>query len=106
MGGSNSLFLNLILRRLQKEFRASQSIRKGFVDLLGHITACIQRNMIPNKFNMETMVDNIRRSASRMFLRHGGSVKAITTMLFQSAVKSNELVRVLLHPETLSTEIC
>jgi ribosomal protein S18 acetylase RimI-like enzyme len=103
---SNSLLLDLISRRLRNKLKARQSMRKGFVDLLGHIAACMQKNMIPDEFNVETIVDNTRRSASGEFLRHGGSVETVATMLFQRAVESDELVGDSLHPETLSTEIC
>jgi hypothetical protein len=88
---NNSSCLYLFSHRLRNKLKASQRMRKGLVTLLGHIAACLQRNMIPSEYNVEMILRGARSSSSERFLQRGGSVGAVATMLFRWAMESDEL---------------
>ncbi|KAH1922578.1 hypothetical protein KXV48_005635 [Aspergillus fumigatus] len=88
---NNSTRLCLFSHRLRNKLKASQRMRKGLVALLGHIAACLQRNMIPSEHNVEMILRGAKSSSSERFLQRGGSVEAVATMLFRWAMESDEL---------------
>ncbi|KAH2518149.1 hypothetical protein KXW40_004276 [Aspergillus fumigatus] len=88
---NDSSRLYLFSHRLRNKLKASQRMRKGLVALLGHIAACLQRNMIPSEHNVEMILRGAKSSFSERFLQRGESVEAVATMLFRWAMESDEL---------------
>ncbi|KAH1891042.1 hypothetical protein KXV57_006097, partial [Aspergillus fumigatus] len=105
---NNSSRLCLFSHRLRNKLKASQRMRKGLVALLGHIAACLQRNMIPSEHNVEMILRGAKSSSSERFLQRGGSVEAVATMLFRWAMESDELAGTPSHLrlEAFEAKIC
>lgn len=98
---SNHACLTFLPHWVRNNLKTNQSMRKGFMNLCNHTAACLRENKIPTEQNVETVLCDASEwpPSSREFLRHGGNVSAVVTMLFQRAMESDEFAGDPLHLE-------
>lgn len=80
--------LEYVAERVRDNLKTNKSMRQGFANLCKHIATCIKAKILPTESNVSSAFHNANEwpPATRSFLRRGGTISSVASMLIRMAM--------------------
>ena len=103
----HDIFLKYLTDSIRDNLKTNNSMRQGYTNLCKHTATCLEKKHIPNEQNMLAVLyhENEWPPNCKNFLKRGGTIGMVVSMIIQTAIDWDELAGDGFHRQGMSEGI-